>query len=269
MKVLLLKDPKDKDSGPDPYMKELGLYGFEATLIPVLSFEFVSLETLFEKLSHPECYGGLVFTSPRALEAIKLCLKENSKNEAWSKSLKQRWNTKPAYVVGKATASLVEEIGLIPQGEKSGNAEKLAEYICSREKPNSSALLFPCGALKREVLPTVLREKGIPLESLTVYQTTQHADLQGSLSSYFSQQGFPASIVFFSPSGVKFCLQHIQKLSGDLINHIKFAAIGPTTAEAMEAAGIPVSCTAESPTPQDLAAGIQKALHLQNCCLAK
>ncbi|KFO87403.1 Uroporphyrinogen-III synthase, partial [Buceros rhinoceros silvestris] len=260
MKVLLLKDPKDKDSGPDPYVKELGLRGFEATLIPVLSFEFVSLESLFEKLSHPERYGGLVFTSPRALEAIKICLKENSKNEGWSNSLKQRWNTKPVYVVGKATASLVEEIGLTPQGEKSGNAEKLAEYICSREKPNSSALLFPCGALKREVLPTALREKGVALESLTVYQTTPHADLQEALSSYFSQQGIPASVVFFSPSGVKFCLQHIQKLSGDVINQIKFAAIGPTTADALEAAGVPVSCTAETPTPQDLAAGIRKTL---------
>ncbi|XP_048801368.1 uroporphyrinogen-III synthase isoform X3 [Lagopus muta] len=244
MKVLLLKDPKDKESGPDPYVKELGLYGFEATLIPVLSFEFVSLEDLFEKqLSHPERYRGLVFTSPRALEAIKICLRENSKNE-------------------------VEEIGLSPQGEKSGNAEKLAEYICSREKPHSSSLLFPCGALKREVLPTALKEKGIPLESLTVYQTAQHEHLQQSLSSYFSQQGIPASIVFFSPSGVKFCLQHIQKLSGDSANHIKFAAIGPTTAEAMEAAGIPVSCTAESPTPQDLTAGLQKALHPQNCILS-
>lgn len=49
----------------------------------------------------------------------------------------------------------------------------------------------------------------------------------------------------------------------------QFAAIGPTTAEAMEAAGIPVSCTAESPTPQDLAAGIQKALCLQNCVCSK
>ncbi|XP_064001375.1 uroporphyrinogen-III synthase isoform X2 [Pogoniulus pusillus] len=239
MKVLLLKDPKDKDSGPDPYITELGEYGFEATLIPVLSFEFISLEGLFEKLSCPESYGGLVFTSPRALEAIKICLRENSKNEAWSKSLKQRWNTKPAYVVGKTTASLVEEIGLSSHGEKSGNAEKLAEYICSREKLNSLALLFPCGALKREVLPTILREKGIALESLIVYQTTQHSDLQESLSSYFSQQGIPACIVFFSPSGVRFCLQHIQKLSGNFINTIKFAAIGPTTAEAMEAAGIP------------------------------
>ncbi|NWI90992.1 HEM4 synthase, partial [Pitta sordida] len=263
MKVLLLKDPKD--SGPDPYIKELGLYSLEATLIPVLSFEFLSLESLFEKLSHPECYGGLVFTSPRATEAIKMCLEESSKKEAWSKSLKQMWNMKPTYVVGKATASLVEELGLTPQGEKSGNAEKLAEYICSREKPNSSALLFPCGALKREVLPTVLREKGIPLEGLTVYQTTQHPDLQESLSTYFSQQGIPASVVFFSPSGVKFCLQHIQKLPGDVINQIKFAAIGPTTAEAMGAAGISVSCTAGTPSAQDLAAAIHTALHPHNC----
>ncbi|KAM3666381.1 uroporphyrinogen-III synthase isoform X5 [Ammospiza nelsoni] len=214
MKVLLLKDPKDKDSGPDPYIEELGSYNLEATLIPALSFEFTSLDSLFEKLSHPECYGGLVFTSPRALEAIKICLKEKSKKE-------------------------VEEIGLVPQGEMAGNAEKLAEYICS----------------------------SIPLESLTVYQTAQHPDLQESLSSYFSQQGIPASIVFFSPSGVKFCLQHIQKLSGDLINQVKFAAIGPSTAKALRDAGIAVSCTAGSPTAQDLAAAMHTALQPHNCCL--
>ncbi|XP_077679037.1 uroporphyrinogen-III synthase isoform X1 [Eretmochelys imbricata] len=243
-------------------LEELGLYGFEAALIPVLSFEFMSLQTFFEKLSHPDSYEGLIFTSPRAVEAAKLCLGENSKNEAWRNSLQEKWNTKSVYVVGKATASLVEEIGLAPQGEKCGNAEKLAGYICARETPNSSPLLFPCGSLKREVLPTILKEKGISLESLTVYQTAQHPSLQESLKNYFSQQGIPASITFFSPSGVRFCLQHIQKFSGDLINQIKFAAIGPTTAEAMEAEGIPVSCTAENPTPQDLAAGIKKALHL-------
>nr|XP_014435560.1 uroporphyrinogen-III synthase isoform X2 [Pelodiscus sinensis] len=229
MKVLLLKEPKDRDSGPDPYIQELGLYGFEATLIPVLSFEFVSLQSFFEKLSHPDCYGGLIFTSPRAVEAAKLCLGENSKNETWRNSFKEKWNTKSTYVVGKATASLVEEIGLIPQGEKSGNAEKLARYICAREAPNSSPLLFPCGSLKREVLPTILKEKDISLECLTVYQTAQHPSLQESLKNYFSEQ---------------------------------FAAIGPTTAEAIEVEGIPVSCTAENPTPQDLAAGLKKALHL-------
>lgn len=34
-----------------------------------------------EQLSHPEQYHGLIFTSPRAVEAVKLCLKDNCKNE--------------------------------------------------------------------------------------------------------------------------------------------------------------------------------------------
>ncbi|EDL17771.1 uroporphyrinogen-III synthase isoform X2 [Mus musculus] len=131
MKVLLLKDAKEDDSGLDPYIQELRLCGLEATLIPVLSFEFMSLPSLSEKLSHPEGFGGLIFTSPRAVEAVKLCLEKDNKTEAWEKSLKDRWNAKSVYVVGSATASLVNKIGLDAEGAGSGNAEKLAEYICS------------------------------------------------------------------------------------------------------------------------------------------
>ncbi|XP_025129684.2 uroporphyrinogen-III synthase isoform X5 [Bubalus kerabau] len=132
MKVLLLKDPKEDDCGQDPYVRELGLYGLEATLIPVLSFEFLSLPSLSEKLSHPEGYGGLIFTSPRAVEAVERCLQKDTKAEVWKKSLKEKWNAKSVYVVGNATASLVNRIGLHTEGETCGNAEKLAEYICSR-----------------------------------------------------------------------------------------------------------------------------------------
>ncbi|XP_078247325.1 uroporphyrinogen-III synthase isoform X4 [Pogona vitticeps] len=81
MKVLLLKDPKESENGPDPYIKELSSHGLEATLIPVLAFEFISLQAFFEKLCHPEQYCGLIFTSPRAVEAVKLCLGHNSKEE--------------------------------------------------------------------------------------------------------------------------------------------------------------------------------------------
>ncbi|XP_015673074.1 uroporphyrinogen-III synthase isoform X2 [Protobothrops mucrosquamatus] len=232
MKVLLLKDPKESDSGPDSYIKELGSHGLKATLIPVLAFEFISLQTFSEKLFHPKQYCGLIFTSPRAVEAVKLGLVDSCKKEAWKNYLREEWNTKPVYVVGKATAGLVTEIGLKPQGEDCGNAEKLAEFICYH----------------------------IVLESVTVYQTSQHPDLQESLTNYFSQEGVPAGIIFFSPSGVKYCLKQILKLSGDLISQIKFAAIGPTTAGALVNEGILVSCTASRPTPQDLAAELRKCL---------
>ncbi|XP_043453784.1 uroporphyrinogen-III synthase isoform X4 [Prionailurus bengalensis] len=137
MKVLLLKDPKEDDCGQDPYIRELGLYGLEATLIPVLSFEFLSLSSFSEKLSHPEGYGGLIFTSPRAVEAVELCLEKDNKTEVWKHSLKEKWNAKSVYVVGSATSSLVNKIGLDTEGESCGNAEKLAEYICSRAALNS------------------------------------------------------------------------------------------------------------------------------------
>lgn len=238
MKVLLLKDAKDDDSGQDPYIQELRLCGLEATLIPVLSFEFMSLPSLSEKLSHPEGFGGLIFTSPRAVEAVKLCLEKDNKTEAWEKSLKDRWNAKSVYVVGSATASLVNKIGLDAEGAGSGNAEKLAEYICSR----------------------------IPMESMHVYQTIPHPGIQGSLESYYENQGIPASITFFSPSGLKYSLEYIQALSGGSFDQIKFVAIGPSTTRAMAAKGLPVSCTAESPTPQALAAGIRKALKPNSCC---
>ncbi|XP_075468384.1 uroporphyrinogen-III synthase isoform X4 [Ascaphus truei] len=241
MKVLLLKDPKTSELAADPYVKEFSSHGLEAALIPVLSFAFVSLECFFKKLSHPENYDSLIFTSPRAVEAVKLCLETAGNKEAWETLLREKWNSKPIYVVGKATSALgspcpeeltilrVDEVGLSSEGEGSGNAENLADYIFSK----------------------------VPLETITVYQTAQHPNLQAALEDYFAKEGIPASIVFFSPSGVKFCLQFLQKLSSDQLHNIKFAAIGSTTAEAMVAEGIHVSCTAQTPTPKDLAMGIK------------
>ncbi|XP_007478292.1 uroporphyrinogen-III synthase isoform X1 [Monodelphis domestica] len=260
MKVLLLKEPKDDGSGQDPYVQELGSHGFEATLIPVLSFEFLSLQSFSEKLSRPEAYGGLIFTSPRAVEAVELCLEKSGQLQDWKKSLKEKWLAKPAYVVGQATASLVRKLGLATEGEKCGNGEKLAEYICSREEPVTLPLLFPCGTLKGEALPNMLQQKGVPMESITVYQKIPHPEIQDALRSYFSSQGTPASIAFFSPSGLSHGLSYIQEFSGDSFDQIKFAAIGPTTARALTSAGLPLICTAEKPCPHDLAAGLQKAL---------
>ncbi|XP_073408876.1 uroporphyrinogen-III synthase isoform X2 [Dendrobates tinctorius] len=258
MKILLLKDPKSGDEASDPYVQELSSHGYQTTLIPVLSFTFVSLEHLSDKLTHPENYAGLIFTSPRAVEAVKLCL-ENSK-DAWEHSLREKWNCKSIYVVGKATAALVDDLGLSSEGEASGNAEKLADLICSKQVAYSAPILFPCGSLKREVLPKKLQEENVPLESITVYQTAQHPDIRSSLTDYFTKEGIPGSIVFFSPSGVKFCLKLVQQLSNDRVNQIKFAAIGPTTSEAMVAGGLAVSCTARNPTPQDLADGLKRCL---------
>ncbi|CAB1344004.1 unnamed protein product [Coregonus sp. 'balchen'] len=174
MHVLLLKEPREGGSGPDPYIKALASHGHKATLIPVLSFTFVSLNTLSDKLFQPEQHGGMVFTSPRAVEAVRMCLEDDERREEWNRDMKDKWNAKSIYVVGKATAAA-----------------------------------------------------GVPLETLMVYQTAQHPDLEKNLKNHFTEQ---------------------------------FAAIGPTTADAMTAEGLSVSCSADRPTAEHLATGIAKAL---------
>lgn len=44
---------------------------------------------------------------------------------------------------------------------------------------------------------------------------------QAAALTGLSPQGVPASITFFSPSGLAYSLKHIQELSGDDIGHIK------------------------------------------------
>ncbi|XP_051771396.1 uroporphyrinogen-III synthase [Ctenopharyngodon idella] len=257
MKVLLLKEPRESENEADPYIKELASCGHTAALIPVLSFKFVSLSELSERLFQPERFGGLIFTSPRAVEAVKICL--DSHKHKWD-TVKDKWNAKSVYVVGKATASLVEDLGLHPLGEETGTADTLSLLILQRENQEILPLFFPCGSIKREVLPTALRKNRVPLETLTVYQTSEHPDLQKNITDYFTQQGVPASVAFFSPSGVTFCLDLVKRLSGPQLEQIKFAAIGPTTADALQSHGLTVTCCAEKPTAKHLAAAITRAL---------
>ena len=70
-KVLLLKAPSD-DKVLDPYQDELEKAGFNAIMIPVIQFNFVRTSELMEKLKTPSKYIGMVLTSKRAVEAVKV-----------------------------------------------------------------------------------------------------------------------------------------------------------------------------------------------------
>uniref|UniRef100_A0A8C2EGS3 Uroporphyrinogen-III synthase n=1 Tax=Cyprinus carpio TaxID=7962 RepID=A0A8C2EGS3_CYPCA len=246
MKVLLLKEPRESESEADPYLQELSSCGHTASLIPVLSFRFVSLDELSERLFEPERFGGLIFSSPRAVEAVKSCLDSQKHRHSESGFLLFQIKMKN---VGMAT---IVDLGLSPLGEDTGTADALIFR-------NTSPLFFPCGSIKREVLPTALRNNHVPLETLTVYQTSEHPDLQKNITEYFTQQ--VSSVAFFSPSGVRFCLDLVKRLSGSQLEKIKFASIGPTTADALRSHGLTVSCCAEKPTAKHLAAAITHALH--------
>ncbi|XP_069674066.1 uroporphyrinogen-III synthase-like [Periplaneta americana] len=248
--VLIFKAPtEDSISEKDPYKKRIEEAGYKTSYIPVLDFEYFNLNKLLQHLQNPEKFSGLIFTSPRAVKAVA-CLTDAS-------ALLEVWRNHPTFVVGEGTANVLKnELNLCGQGSGAGNAGALADIILQNryEYP----LLFPCGNLKRDELPTRLAEGGVNLVQVTVYRTQVHQQLEQRLQEVVHQSdGFPEVVVYFSPSGLKFTVPILHKLEVPL-EELKFVAIGPTTQEAILDYNLKVWSVASRPTPEHLLEAVLK-----------
>ncbi|KNC74424.1 uroporphyrinogen-III synthase, partial [Sphaeroforma arctica JP610] len=82
-------------------------------------------------------------------------------------------------------------------------------------------------------------------QMITVYKTVRNPDIAYALRKACADK--PVDwLVFFSPSGVEFCLDFLPKANA------KFAAIGPTTAQKLRDCGVVVSAVAATPNPDGL-----------------
>lgn len=235
-RVLLLREP----DGVDPYEEAFRDAGYEPVSVPVLRFTFVNQALLRANLERPAAYGGLLLTSPRAAEALAEAL-------SWLPSETVRWHARRVFAVGPATAAVLREAGFAPEGEGSGTADMLADYITRQEF--DGPLLFLCGNRRRDVLPDRLRAAGVPLDELCVYETHLRDGLD--LTSFRP----PFWAAFFSPSGV----EAVQRAGGFAAGAVRCAAIGLTTAEALAQAGQPPVAVAADPTPEALVAAVLRA----------
>ena len=93
-------------------------------------------------------------------------------------------------------------------------------------------LLFPCGNLKRDTLPSKLSDGGINVKPIMVYETKTHHLLEKTLYEIIKQRSsFPEIVIYFSPSGVQSTLPillkleiplHLLKVSKSLVLYTKY-----------------------------------------------
>lgn len=70
-----------------------------------------------------------------------------------------------------------------------------------------------------DTLEDLLKQGGVTTESVEVYETRPHPDLEATLTSALAEEE-PSYIVYFSPSGVRFTYPILQK-SGVNMDRIK------------------------------------------------
>ncbi|XP_063964067.1 uroporphyrinogen-III synthase-like isoform X2 [Lytechinus pictus] len=162
MNTLLLRSAQENDT-KDKYQESFRETDVDCVSVSPIGFEFINLETLYAHISHPEDHSGLIFSSPRTVQSVALCLKKHDENNEWDARLRDEWNKLPAFSVGTSTGGEVRKLGLHPVGEDSGNAENLCRIILEAVKSGSKPLLYPCGTMRREVIPKTLQKEELPV----------------------------------------------------------------------------------------------------------
>uniref|UniRef100_T1H6K5 Uroporphyrinogen-III synthase n=1 Tax=Megaselia scalaris TaxID=36166 RepID=T1H6K5_MEGSC len=233
--VILLKSETESS---DVYGRLLEANNFKAIFVPTLGFGFKKLDELKKKLEHPEKYAGIIFTSPRSVDAVRGALGEDP-------NARMLCN----YSVGEVTHNLVMSTlnQLFTKGKETGNANNLSEFIKDGFDGNKSLpFLFPCGNLRTDTLITKLSECGFQLDAFEVYETICHPDLGENLKKALEEENVEF-MAFFSPSGVNCTYEYFQK-NNLSFNGKKLIAIGPSTRKCIEGKGLEVYSVAEKPT---------------------
>ena len=144
-------------------------------------------------------------------------------------------------------------------GQASSNSERLANHIIAEIESFEKPLLFPCGNLRKDDLPSLLAAKDRDFRALTCYETSADPKLQSNLQSAFAETGNPSFIVFFSPSGVEYTAPLLEKIGVD-VHAVKFIALGPSTNAGLVKANLHVSGVCPSPSPESVVHAIKGCL---------
>ncbi len=137
----------------------------------------------------------------------------------------------------------------------------LARALMGEHDLDNQKVLVVTGNLGSEDLPRLLSEEGAAIvDTLRVYETGE-ADVAGSqAAAAFRREGADV-LVFASPSAVESFLHQAASLRLEPgARQPKAVAVGPTTAETLRRAGIPVGAVADRPTPEGIREAAAAAL---------
>jgi uroporphyrinogen-III synthase len=230
-------------------LETLGAEVFAFPLLEVLPVEdTLALDAAIRQLTQ---FDWLIFTSQNAVSFfVRRC------GELGVKASDLSARTQIA-AVGPATAKATGLAGypvhfVSPEPHGLGLAAGLFPEV------EGKRVLLPRSDRASNELPAALRKAGAGVLEVTAYRTVVSEEPQGELLQRISRREVDV-ITCASPSA----FHRLGELMGmealhSLAASVAFAAIGPTTADAIRRAGLPVAIEAERPSSAGFAAAIVK-----------
>lgn len=199
---------------------------------------------LWEALGCLSSFHWICFTSPRGVEAVVSRVGEVPVGLRVA-------------AVGPATRAALEAAGWpVHRLGDPPTAEGLVAAFHAAGDAGGARVLFPAGALARPTLGEGLRAQGAEVHQVTAYQTV-YPPLDGKRCLKQVEEGEVHAVAFTSPSSVEGLRKGLGEGGFRRVAHeLGGAALGLTTAQALEAAGWVRVAVARSPTPEALARAV-------------
>jgi uroporphyrinogen-III synthase len=189
-------------------------------------------------------YDALAFTSPRAATAFIGRLRDlgaDPRADAFP----------PVWSGGRGTAAalapLAPETRGAPEDEAAGLGAAAALAAAMLGGGVEGPVLFPCGELRRDELPTRLRHEGIEVDEVVCYRSVLADEAAARAAADRA-----AILVVASPS-----VAELLARASVVGARPTMLAVGPTTAAAARASGWPPAAVAARPDVEALVAGVR------------
>ena len=181
----------------------LNRYGVPALAGPVMIGAPVSFPSLAHDLGNPADFTGIIFTSRHAVDAVAKATDATP------------WISKPAFVVGSATATAAKQARfkniIIGSGGGAGLVEPIRQALAdtSRAKLQKANLLWPSALEISFDMTAAMRRHDIAVQRWPAYQMTANADLAPPVCAALAKNCI-AAVVAMSPRSIQILRENMD-----------------------------------------------------------
>ncbi len=237
VKSVLVSQPKPTNPN-SPYFALAKKYDIKIDFEPFIQVEPVSIKEFRQQKINILSHTAIIFTSRNAVDHFfDLCKQIKIDIPADMKY----------FCISEQTANYLQKYIVIRKRKIFTGARTPTDLIEVLKKHKNDRYIFPCSNIRKDDIPHFLKENEYDFSEAILYKTVA-SDLSDLAEIKYD------IIAFFSPSGINSLFVNFP---GFKQNNTRIAAFGPTTAQAVERAGLILDVKAPLPEAPSMTGALE------------
>lgn len=240
VKTILVSQPEPK-TGKNPFFDLAEKYRLKVDYRSFIHVEGIEAQDFRKERIQLGDFSAVIFTSRMAVDHYFRMAKETRYNVP---------DDMKYFCISEAVAYYLQNYVVYRKRKIFFGKQRVADMADILKKHKNEKFLVPCSDIQRKIIPEQLDKFGIEFTNATLYKTVC-SDLSDLEEVKYDM------LVFYSPSGIQSLLKNFPKFSQ---NGTKIAVFGPTTAKAVEEAGLRIDIKAPMPEAPSMTMAIEHYL---------